>query len=185
MPVLPPFRATPIAGRMPHRSRSPWPPVTPSPQPPRRLYARPDTRQAQQVHNRRCSPPPSTAQPLTPASISIRAINLNQGKRYTAKRRRQADLSTPSIPTQQELPRWTTQRKKPGSFRSGCPSFRQRGQSGSRVARFGVKLGLSDRLKMEPPVGVEPTTCGLRNRCSAAELRWPASVGHGHYRQRR
>ncbi len=26
--------------------------------------------------------------------------------------------------------------------------------------------------KVEPAVGLEPTTCGLRNRCSATELRW-------------
>ena len=25
---------------------------------------------------------------------------------------------------------------------------------------------------MEPTVGFEPTTCGLRNRCSTTELRW-------------
>jgi hypothetical protein len=26
---------------------------------------------------------------------------------------------------------------------------------------------------MEPAVGIEPTTYGLRNRCSTTELRWP------------
>ena len=29
---------------------------------------------------------------------------------------------------------------------------------------------------MEPAVGIEPTTGGLRNRCSTAELRWRADV---------
>lgn len=29
--------------------------------------------------------------------------------------------------------------------------------------------------KMEPVVGIEPTTYGLRNRCSATELHWPTS----------
>ena len=28
------------------------------------------------------------------------------------------------------------------------------------------------RLKMEPVVGIEPTTDGLQNRCSTAELNW-------------
>lgn len=27
--------------------------------------------------------------------------------------------------------------------------------------------------KMEPAVGIEPTTDGLQNRCSTAELSWP------------
>ena len=27
-------------------------------------------------------------------------------------------------------------------------------------------------IKMEPVVGVEPTTYGLQNRCSATELNW-------------
>ena len=31
-------------------------------------------------------------------------------------------------------------------------------------------LGLSSRFRVEPAVGVEPTTCGLQNRCSTTEL---------------
>jgi hypothetical protein len=27
-------------------------------------------------------------------------------------------------------------------------------------------------MTKEPAVGVEPTTCGLQNRCSTTELRW-------------
>ena len=26
---------------------------------------------------------------------------------------------------------------------------------------------------VEPAIGIEPMTCGLRNRCSTPELRWP------------
>jgi hypothetical protein len=33
-------------------------------------------------------------------------------------------------------------------------------------------LGLSSFLKVEPTVGIEPTTGGLQNRCSTAELCW-------------
>jgi hypothetical protein len=29
---------------------------------------------------------------------------------------------------------------------------------------------------MEPAVGIEPTTDGLQNRCSTAELSWPLGV---------
>ena len=34
------------------------------------------------------------------------------------------------------------------------------------------KLLPHTRLKMEPVVGIEPTTDGLQNRCSTAELNW-------------
>ena len=34
----------------------------------------------------------------------------------------------------------------------------------------------SKRLGMEPVVGIEPTTDGLQNRCSTAELNWPAEI---------
>ncbi|SVD59150.1 uncharacterized protein METZ01_LOCUS412004, partial [marine metagenome] len=30
---------------------------------------------------------------------------------------------------------------------------------------------------MEPVVGIEPTTCCLRNSCSTTELHWPARIG--------
>jgi hypothetical protein len=32
---------------------------------------------------------------------------------------------------------------------------------------------LPRQIKMEPVVGVEPTTDGLQNRCSTTELNWP------------
>ena len=32
-------------------------------------------------------------------------------------------------------------------------------------------------VKMEPMVGIEPTTYGLRNRCSTTELHW-LTTGH-------
>ena len=32
------------------------------------------------------------------------------------------------------------------------------------------------REKLEPVVGIEPTTDGLQNRCSTAELNWPAEI---------
>jgi hypothetical protein len=32
---------------------------------------------------------------------------------------------------------------------------------------------MKSRLKMEPVVGIEPTTDGLQNRCSTTELNWP------------
>ena len=43
---------------------------------------------------------------------------------------------------------------------------------------------------MEPAKGIEPLACGLRNRCSTAELRWPQSrarkpVHNPYYRQER
>jgi hypothetical protein len=31
-------------------------------------------------------------------------------------------------------------------------------------------------LKVEPAVGIEPTTDGLQNRCSTAELSWPEGL---------
>ena len=34
------------------------------------------------------------------------------------------------------------------------------------------KLLIYNDLKMEPMVGIEPTTYGLRNRCSTTELHW-------------
>jgi hypothetical protein len=34
-------------------------------------------------------------------------------------------------------------------------------------------LGLSSDFEVEPTVGIEPTTGGLQNRCSTAELCWP------------
>ena len=30
---------------------------------------------------------------------------------------------------------------------------------------------------MEPVVGIEPTTCCLRNSCSTTELHWPVALG--------
>ncbi len=45
----------------------------------------------------------------------------------------------------------------PGSNESGLPA----------VAR-----SVSGGRRLEPAVGIEPTTYGLRNRCSATELRW-------------
>ena len=33
-------------------------------------------------------------------------------------------------------------------------------------------LGSFVSKNMEPAVGIEPTACGLRNRCSTPELRW-------------
>ena len=38
------------------------------------------------------------------------------------------------------------------------------------------KLLPHKRLKMEPVVGIEPTTDGLQNRCSTTELNWPAGI---------
>ena len=32
------------------------------------------------------------------------------------------------------------------------------------------------RRIVEPTDGFEPSTCGLRNRCSTTELRWPVSL---------
>jgi hypothetical protein len=32
---------------------------------------------------------------------------------------------------------------------------------------------LLSQFRMEPVVGIEPTTDGLQNRCSTAELNWP------------
>ncbi len=34
------------------------------------------------------------------------------------------------------------------------------------------------RMEMEPVVGIEPTTDGLQNRCSTAELNWPADMSN-------
>jgi hypothetical protein len=33
-----------------------------------------------------------------------------------------------------------------------------------------------EEMKMEPMVGIEPTTYGLRNRCSTTELHWPETL---------
>ncbi len=38
------------------------------------------------------------------------------------------------------------------------------------------KLLLHLQLRMEPMVGIEPTTYGLRNRCSTTELHWLKSL---------
>lgn len=43
---------------------------------------------------------------------------------------------------------------------------------------------LSSRFTMEPAVGVEPTTCGLQNRCSTTELCRHIREGHDHKRPR-
>ena len=45
--------------------------------------------------------------------------------------------------------------------------------------------GLSGRrvYKMEPTVGIEPTTCSLRNCCSTTELRWLLNLNWGQRRQ--
>ena len=42
-----------------------------------------------------------------------------------------------------------------------------------RMALEALILRLSGDLKVEPTVGIEPTTGGLQNRCSTAELCWP------------
>jgi hypothetical protein len=47
----------------------------------------------------------------------------------------------------------------------------------------GFRSGMMNDLKapgfkMEPAVGIEPTTDGLQNRCSAAELSWPKVRAH-------
>ena len=39
-----------------------------------------------------------------------------------------------------------------------------------RMALEPLILGLCSRFRVEPAVGVEPTTCGLQNRCSTTEL---------------
>jgi hypothetical protein len=39
-----------------------------------------------------------------------------------------------------------------------------------------TNLLLHTQLRMEPMVGIEPTTDGLRNRCSTTELHWPAKL---------
>ena len=36
---------------------------------------------------------------------------------------------------------------------------------------------LHTQKRMEPMVGIEPTTYGLRNRCSTTELHWPPNRG--------
>jgi hypothetical protein len=41
-----------------------------------------------------------------------------------------------------------------------------------RTALEALLLGLSSDLRVEPTVGIEPTTGGLQNRCSTAELCW-------------
>ena len=40
------------------------------------------------------------------------------------------------------------------------------------VSRSQSKPMLQAQLEMEPMVGIEPTTDGLRNRCSTTELHW-------------
>jgi hypothetical protein len=40
-------------------------------------------------------------------------------------------------------------------------------------------------LEVEPAVGIEPTTHGLQNRCSAAELSWPELEGISFNKVRR
>ena len=42
-----------------------------------------------------------------------------------------------------------------------------------RMALDALILGLFHRFRVEPAVGIEPTTGGLQNRCSTAELCWP------------
>jgi hypothetical protein len=42
-----------------------------------------------------------------------------------------------------------------------------------RMALKALILGLSSGFRVEPTVGIEPTTGGLQNRCSTAELCWP------------
>ncbi len=39
-----------------------------------------------------------------------------------------------------------------------------------------VDKGKQHLVQLEPEVGIEPTTYGLRNRCSATELLWLPSV---------
>ena len=46
-----------------------------------------------------------------------------------------------------------------------------------RMALEVLILGLSSRFRVEPAVGVEPTTCGLQNRCSTTELCWQVREG--------
>ncbi len=41
-----------------------------------------------------------------------------------------------------------------------------------RLTLEALILGLSGLLRVEPTVGIEPTTGGLQNRCSTAELCW-------------
>ncbi|SVC34496.1 uncharacterized protein METZ01_LOCUS287350, partial [marine metagenome] len=41
-----------------------------------------------------------------------------------------------------------------------------------KTAALPLSYGGLEIVSMEPPVGIEPTTCCLRNSCSASELRW-------------
>jgi integrase len=58
------------------------------------------------------------------------------------------------------------------------------GKNSAENAGFSLKLAGNEA---KPPVGFEPTTCGLQNRCSTAELRWrqPAMVGISDGREQR
>lgn len=53
------------------------------------------------------------------------------------------------------------------------PWRRQIGRCVNACVYAGFRWGRGG-WKMEPVVGIEPTTYGLRNRCSATELHWPS-----------
>ena len=64
-----------------------------------------------------------------------------------------------------------------GRVKARYAKFRRSGKIG---VRFGVRLDpltrkplLHLQIRMEPVVGLEPTTCSLRMSCSTTELNWP------------
>ena len=59
-------------------------------------------------------------------------------------------------------------RRRPNGHKTGGPRTMASGRLGT------MTFGRDVDHRREPTVGVEPTTCGLQNRCSAAELRWHA-----------
>ena len=73
---------------------------------------------------------------------------------------------------------------------SVCSDYIQRStRASSRTCRLGLRPSTGSgrtgrrgahangKKRVEPPVGIEPTTCCLRNNCSASELRWPGVGG--------
>ena len=46
----------------------------------------------------------------------------------------------------------------------------------ARQFRDWFEANVAPQPREEPPLGFEPRTCGLQNRCSAIELRWRCAV---------
>lgn len=82
---------------------------------------------------------------------------------------------------------WTERMKPPARSHLGVP--RSVPRSGSQQVLSGPLQSTSDRENprdfFEPTMGFEPTTCGLRNRCSTPELGWRSPKrGGGPYHPR-